>query len=86
MTLEEIKCFCEEKGATVRIESPAGTITYSSKGVQIGSMLFAWPGDPSAPLALQQEGLDKAKKFVIRPKFGAEMELSREMFEQLLKV
>ena len=86
MTLEEIKCFCEVKGATVRIESPAGTITYSSKGVQIGSMPFAWPGDPSAPLALQQEALNKAKKFVIQPKFGAEMELSRKTFEQLLRV
>jgi len=29
MTLEEIKCFCEEKGAAVRVESPLGTITYS---------------------------------------------------------
>jgi hypothetical protein len=49
-------------------------------------MLFAWPGDPSAPLALQQEALGKAKKFVSQPKFGAEMELSRERFGQLLKV
>jgi hypothetical protein len=73
MTPEEIECFCEVKGARVRIESPAGTITYSSKGVQIGGMLFAWPGDPSAPLAPQQDVLDKAKKFVIQPKFGAEM-------------
>jgi hypothetical protein len=86
MTPEEIECFCEVKGARVWIESPAGTITYSSKGVQIGSMLFAWSGDPSAPLALQQEVLNKAKKFVIQPKFGAEMELSRETFEHLLKV
>jgi hypothetical protein len=85
MTLEEIKCFCEGQGATVRIESPVGTITCSSKkGIQIGATLFAWQSDPP-PLASQQELLDRAAKFCVQPKFGDEKEISREKFEQLLK-
>ena len=84
MTPEEIKCFCEARGATVRIESPVGTITYSSKGIQIGPTVFSWQGDPPPALAFQV--LEKADKFIIQPKFGAEKELSRERFEQLLKM
>jgi hypothetical protein len=85
MTLEEIKCFSEGKGATVRIESPVGTITCSSKGIQIGPTLFAWQNDP-LPLASQWEVLEKADRFFIQPKFGDEKEVSRERFEQLLKI
>ncbi len=85
MTLEEIKCFCKEKGATLRVESPLETITYSPKGIEIGADLFAWDSDPRPPLAPQQEILEHADKFIIQPKFGAKTELSREKFEQLLK-
>ena len=83
MTLEEIKCFCEEKGATVRVESPVGTITYSPKGTQFGVTLFSWQGE--APPVLASQVLEKALKFVIQPKFGEALEVSREDFEQLLK-
>ncbi len=62
-----------------------GTITYSPKGIEIGATMFAWHSDPRPPLAPQQEILENADKFIIRPKFGAEKELSREQFEQLLK-
>ena len=86
MTLEEIKCFCEEKGATVRVESPLATITYSPEGIEIGTAVFAWHGDPRPPLAPPQEILQNADKFIIQPKFGAEIELSREKFEELLKM
>ena len=86
MTPEEIKCFCEEKGATVRVESPLGAITYSPKGIQIGPAFFEWQGEPPAPLTFQQEVLRRADKFIIQPKFGAEQELSREKFKQLLKM
>ncbi len=84
MTLEEIKCFCEGKGTTVRIESPVGTITCSSKGIQIGATLFAWQSDPP-PHASQREVLEKADRFFIQPKFGDEKEVNHERFEQLLK-
>ena len=83
MTLEEIKCFCEEKGATVRVGSPVGTITYSPNGVQIGVTVFSWQGE--APPALASQVLEKADKFIIQPKFGEALEVSREKFEQLLK-
>lgn len=85
MTPEEISCFCETKGATVRVESPVGTITYSPKGIQTGPTVFGWQGDPLPPFPSQQEVLDKAEKFIIQPKFGDKKELSREKFEQLLK-
>ena len=85
MTLEEIRCFCEAKGATVRIESPVGTIAFSPKGVQIGPTIFSWEGDPPLPVASEQEVLEKAEKFTIVPKFGDAREVSREKFEQLLK-
>ena len=83
---EEIRCFCEAKGATVQVDSPVGTITYSAKGIQIGPTVFAWQGDPPPELASHQEVLEKAEKFVIQPKFGKEMELTRERFEQLLRL
>ncbi len=86
MTLEEIRCFCEVKGAIVRVESPAGTITYSSSGIQIGDTLFSWQDVPQVALASQQEALAKADKFVIRPKFGDEKEVSGAALEQLLKM
>ena len=86
MTLEEIRCFCQEKGATVRVESPAGTITYSSKDIQIGTAIFAWQGDPPPPSTFLQGVLEKADKFIIQPKFGDNKELSRERFEQLLRM
>ena len=86
MTLEGIKCFCEEKGATVRVESPLGTITYSPEGIEIGTAVFGWHGDPRPPLAPQQEILQNADKFIIQPKFGAEIELSRAKFGELLKM
>ncbi len=85
MTLEEIRCFCESKGATVRVESPVATVTYSPKGIQIGSTFFAWEGDQPPPCAPQEEVLEKTTRFVIQPKFGPEIEVSRERFEQLLK-
>ncbi len=85
MTLEEIKCFCEGKGATVRIESPVGAITCSSKGIQIGATLFAWQNDPP-PHASQREVLENADRFFVRPKFGDEKEISRQKFERLLKM
>ena len=85
MTPEEIRCFCEEKGATVRVESPVGTITYSPQGIQIGPTIFAWQGEPLPPVPSQQEVLEKAAKFVIQPKFGAALEVSRAGFEQLLQ-
>jgi len=83
MTLEEIKCFCESKRATVQIESPIGTITFLPTGIQIGPTLFAWQGE--APPVLASQVLEKADKFVIQPKFGEALELSLEKFEQLLK-
>ncbi len=86
MTLEEIRCFCEAKGAAVRIESSAGTVTYSSSGIQIGATFFSWQDVRQVALASQQEALAKADKFVIRPKFGDEKEVSRATFEQLLKI
>ena len=85
MTPEQIRCFCEAKGATVQIESPLGTITYSPKGIEIGTTAFAWHGDLRPPLAPQQEILENADKFMIQPKFGGELQLSREKFEQLLR-
>lgn len=86
MTSEEIRCFCESKGATVRVESRIGTITYSPKGVEIGPTLFSWRGEPPAPSAFQQEVLNRAEKFIVRPKFGEEKEIVRDQFEQLLTV
>ena len=86
MTPEEIRCFCESKGATVHVESPVGTITFLPTGMRIGPTVFSWQGDPSPPLAAVQEVLDEANDFVIQPKFGGQRELSREKFEQLLKV
>ncbi len=86
MTPEEIKCFCEEKGATVRVEGPVGTITYSSRGIQMGATMFPWQGEPQAPVAFQQEVLNRAEKFIIRPKFGEEKEIVRDKFEQLLSL
>ena len=79
MTPEEIRCFCEAKGATVHVQSPVGTIMYSSKGIQIGPTVFAWQGDPlPPPVPSQQELLAKAERFVIQPKFGLALEVSRE--------
>ncbi len=86
MTFEEIRCFCETEGAAVRIESPAGTVTYSSSGIQIGDTLFSWQDVPQVALANQQEVLAKTDKFVIRPKFGQEKQVSRATLEQLLKM
>ena len=86
MTLEEVRCFCEVKGAAVRIECPAGTVTYSSSGMQIGDTLFSWQDVPQVALASQQEALAKADKFVIGPKFGDEKEVNRATFERLLKM
>ena len=85
MTPEEIRCFCESKGATVQAESPVGTITYSAKGIQIGPTVFAWQGDALPPVPSQEEVLEKADKFLIQPKFGTSLEVSREKFEQLLR-
>lgn len=85
MAPEEISCFCETKGATVHVESPVGTITYSPKDIQTGPTVFGWQGDPLPPFPSQQGVLDKAEKFIIQPKFGDKKELSREKFEQLLK-
>ncbi len=84
MTLEEIRCFCESKGASVRVESPVVTVTYSPKGIQIGSTFFAWEGD-RPPHAPQEEILEKTTRFIIQPKFGPEIKVSRARFEQLLK-
>ena len=86
MTQEEIRCFCEAKGATVQVDSPVGTITYSAKGIQIGPTVFAWQGDPLPPVPSQEEVLEKADRFLIQPKFGAAREVGREKFEQLLRV
>lgn len=86
VTLEEIKCFCESKGATVHVESPVGTIAFLPTGVRIGPTVVSWQGDPPPELASLQEVLEKAEKFVIHPKFGKEMELTRDRFEQLLRV
>lgn len=36
MTPEQTKCFCESKGATGRVESYMGVITYSAAGVEVG--------------------------------------------------
>ena len=85
MTPEDIRCFCEAKGATVQVESPVGKITYSAKGIQIGAAAFAWQGDPLPPAPSQEEVLEKADRFLIQPKFGAALEASREKFEQLLR-
>ena len=86
MTPEEIRCFCEAKGATVQVESPVGTITYSAMGIQIGPTVFAWQGDPFPPVPSQQKVLEKADRILIQPKFGAAREVSREKFEQLLRM
>ncbi len=86
VTLEEIKCFCESKGATVHFESPVGTITFLPTGIRIGPTVVSWQGDPPPELVSHQEVLEKAEKFVIQPKFGNEMELTREKFEHLLRV
>ena len=85
MTPEEIRCFCEAKGATLHVQSSVGTITYSSKGIQIGPTLFTWQGDPLPALPSQQEVLEKADKFIIQPRFGAALEVSHKKFEQLLR-
>src|SRR5262249_37812776 len=82
MTPEEIRCFCESKDTTVRVESRIGTITYSPKGVEIEPTLFSWCDEPPAPLTFQQVVLNRAKKFIIRPKFGEE--IVRDQFERLL--
>ena len=34
VTIEELKCFCESKGATVHVESPVGTITFLPTGIR----------------------------------------------------
>ena len=86
MTIEELKCFCESKGATVHVESPVGTITFLPSGIRIGPTVFSWQGGPPPELASHHEVLEKAEKFVIHPKFGNEIELTREKFEQLLRV
>jgi len=85
MTPEEIRCFCQEKGATVWVESPGGTITYSSKGIQIGPAIFAWQGEPPPPNTFLQGVLEKVDKFIIQPKFRDKKEFSRGGFERLLK-
>jgi hypothetical protein len=38
------------------------------------------------PTAFQQEVLNRAEKFIVRPKFGEEKEIVRDQFEQLLTV
>ncbi len=86
VTLEEIKCFCESKGATVHVESSVGTIAFLPTGIRIGPTVFSWQGDPPPELASHHEVLEKVEKFVIQPKFGNEMELTREKFEQLLRM
>ena len=86
MTPEQIRCFCESKGATVRVESRIGIIAYSGAGVQVGPTLFSWHGEQQAPLAFQQEVLNRAEKLIIRPRFGEEKEITRDKFEQLLTV
>lgn len=85
MTLEEIKCFCESKRAAVRIESPIGTIMFLPAGIHIGSTVFPWVGDLPPELGSHKEILEKGDKFVVQPKFGNEIELTRERFEQLLR-
>lgn len=85
MTLEEIKCFCESKRATVRIESPIGRITFLPAGIQIGPTVFSWVGDPPPELGSYKDILEKGDKFVVQPKFGNEIELTRKRFEQLLR-
>jgi len=86
MTLEEIKCFCVRKRATVQIESQIGTITFLPAGIQIGPTVFSWQGDPPPELASHHEVLEKVDKFVIQPKFGNVIELTRKRFEHFLKV
>lgn len=85
VTFEEIKCFCESKGATVHVESPVGTITFLPTGVRIGPTAFSWADDPPPELGSYKEILEKGDKFVVQPKFGNEIELKPEKFEQLLK-
>jgi hypothetical protein len=85
MTPEEVRCFCEAKGATVRVETPAGTFAFSPSGIQIGPTVFSWESGP-LPLASPQEILGKAETFTIVPKFGDAREVSREKLEQLLKM
>lgn len=86
VTLEEIKCFCESKGATVHFGSPVGTSTFLPTGIRIDPTVVSWQGDPPPELVSHQGVLEKAEKFAIQPKFGNEMELTREKFEQLLRV
>lgn len=74
----------ESKGASVRVESPVVTVTYSPIGIQIGSTFFAWEGD-QPPHAPQDEILEKTTRFAIQPRLGPEIEVSRERFGQLLK-
>jgi hypothetical protein len=85
MTFEELKCFCESKAATVHFESPIGTITFLPTGIRIGPTVFSWQDGPPPELASRKEILEKANTFVIRPKFGNEVELTREKFEHLLR-
>jgi hypothetical protein len=85
VTLEEIKCFCKGKRATVHVESPVGTITFLPTGVCIGPTVFAWSDDAPPELGSYKESLERGDKFVVQPKFGNEKELKPEKFEQLLK-
>ncbi len=52
----------------------------------MGATMFPWQGEPQAPVAFQQEVLNRAEKFIIRPKFGEEKEIVRDKFEQLLSL
>jgi len=85
MTPEEIKCFCEEKGVVVLVSSPLGIATCSSKGVEIASATFSGEQERPPRLSSPQEILDGAEKFVVHPKFGEPIELSRQNFERLLR-
>jgi len=77
VTFEEIECFCESKRATVHVESPVGTITFLPTGIRIGPTVVSWQGDPPPELASHMEIVEKADKFVIQPRFGNEIELTR---------
>lgn len=85
MTPEEIRCFCEAKSATVWVESPSERLHSMPTGIRIGPTIFSWQGDPTPELASFAEVLEKAEKFIIRPKFGDELALTRERFEQILR-
>jgi hypothetical protein len=85
VTLEEVKCFCKSKRATVHVESPVGTITFLPTGVRIGPIVFSSAGDAPPEPGSYKESLEKGDKFVVQPKFGDEIELKPEKFEQLLK-